>query len=213
MNVELKNDIINKLNEIILINNDDWNNLDINIKIKLIHHYCNILNDNTKQIINYDEKRIPLKSLKPKKLIEYASFNKQTNKKMFIEYLDGIQKITNEFREKYKKKQVHYTYNSISNIEYNRILSLYSKYVYNFLYKYKSIIKVENLYNQLINKNDNKIISNENKIMTLEILENKNNIELKFNNHIIILLEIYLTSNKITNNIPVKFSVKLINKF
>ena len=64
LNSELKKDIINKLEEIIMINQNSWNNLDIKLKIKLIHHYCNFINTQVSEdrtintILNNPNKKI-----------------------------------------------------------------------------------------------------------------------------------------------------------
>ena len=82
LNVELKNDIINKLEEIISINNSTWIDLDTKIKIKLIHHYCNFICNNklSNDICNNDIIRIPLKSLKPKNDENFEKFLKKLQK-------------------------------------------------------------------------------------------------------------------------------------
>jgi hypothetical protein len=225
LNSELKKDIINKLEEIIMINQNNWNNLDIKLKIKLIHHYCNFINTPKNTIlnnindkilerknINNDINIIPLKSIKPKKLIQYSCFNKQYNKKLYNEYLNNIKEVTFNFRNLFTKNKVYHTFNSLPKELYNEILNSYNKTICDFLIKNKNLIIVENLYNNLIGNNNEKIISNINN-ESLEIIEKNNKIELIFNNNIYIILELFLTSNKITNNIPVKFNIKIINKF
>ena len=46
LNDNTKKDIFMKLNDIIKSNiqDENWNNLDTQIKIKIIHHFCNFLN-------------------------------------------------------------------------------------------------------------------------------------------------------------------------
>ena len=123
LNHDIKNEIINSLNKIINIEDNSWNNLDLNLKLKVIHHYCNIFTKNNSINKNDDRKidniYIPLKSLKPKKLIQYANFNKQYNKKLYNEYLDTIQSLTIEHRDMYIKNRKYYTYSSLPKIEYN----------------------------------------------------------------------------------------------
>ena len=142
LNHDIKNEIINSLNKIINIEDNSWNNLDLNLKLKVIHHYCNIFTKNNsinKNDDKYDDKNddknddrkidniyIPLKSLKPKKLIQYANFNKQYNKKLYNEYLDTIQSLTIEHRDMYIKNRKYYTYSSLPKIEYNEILNKYT---------------------------------------------------------------------------------------
>jgi hypothetical protein len=228
LNSELKEDIINKLKEIISIDQNNWNNLDIKLKVKLIHHYCNFIETsnlnnkslnnkslNNKSLIN-DIKIIPLKSIKPKKLVQYSCFNKQYNKKLYNEYLNNIKEVTFNFRNLFTKSKVHHTFNSLPRELYNEILNSYNKTICDFLIKNKNLIITNKLYNNLIGNNDEKIISNidiNTNNESLEIIERNNKIEFIFNDNIHIILELFLTSNKITNNIPVKFNVKIINKF
>jgi hypothetical protein len=216
LNSELKKDIINKLKEIISIDQNNWNNLDIKLKIKLIHHYCNFIetqnSNNNKTLLNNDIKMIPLKSIKPKKLVQYSCFNKQYNKKLYNEYLNNIKEVTFSFRNLFVKNKIYYTFNSLPKELYNEILNSYNKTIYEFLNKNKNLIIINNLYNNLIGNNDEKIFSNIDN-NSFEIIETNNKIELIFSNNIHIILELFLTSNKITNNIPVKFNVKIINKF
>jgi hypothetical protein len=213
---ELKKNIINKLEEIISIEQNNWNNLDVKIKIKLIHHYCNFININNiknDNNINYDVNKIPLKSLRPKKLIQYACFNKQYNKKLYNDYLNDIKEYTTNFRNLFLKNKIYHTFNNLPKELYNNILNSYNKHVCDFLKKNKSLILIDNFYNNLVGNNSNKIITEMNEEKSIEIIEKNNKIELIFNNNIHIILELFLTSNKITNNIPVKFNVKIINKF
>jgi len=218
LNSELKEDIINKLKEIISIDQNNWNNLDLKLKVKLIHHYCNFIEttttnlNNNKSPLNNDIKLIPLKSIKPKKLIQYSCFNKQYNKKLYNEYLNNIKEVTFNFRNLFTKNKVYHTFNSLPKELYNEILNSYNKTIYEFLNKNKNLIIINNLYNNLIGNNNEKIISNIDN-NSFEIIERNNKIELIFNNNIHIILELFLTSNKITNNIPVKFNIKIINKF
>jgi len=216
LNLELKNDIINKLEEIISLKNDNsWVNLDTKIKIKLIHHYCNFINENklSEKLSTNDIIKIPLKSIKPRKFIQYTCFNKQNNKKLFNEYLNIIRYYTFNFRNSFLKNNIYYTYNNMPKDVYNNIINLYNKHIYDFLIKNKNSISIDNLYNNLLGNNNEKLINSNNKPTILDILENKNRLELIFNNNINIILELVITSNKITNNIPVKYIVKLINKF
>ena len=239
LNSELKKNIINKLEEIISINQNCWNNLDVKLKIKLIHHYCNFINtsnfDKTgiqridqiiadqatsgviiipeeSMFINNDINKIPLKSIKPKKLVQYACFNKKYNKKLYNDYLNSIKEFTFNFRNLFIKNKVYYTFNNLPKELYNEILDSYTKIVCDFLNKNKNLILIENLYNNLLDNNSDKIISKLD-FKTLEIIHKNNKLELIFNSNILIILELFLTSNKITNNIPVKFNVKIINKF
>jgi len=208
LNHDIKNEIINSLNKIINIEDNSWNNLDLNLKLKVIHHYCNIFTKNN-SITKNDNIYIPLKSIKPKKLIQYANFNKQYNKKLYNEYLNEIQDLTIEHRNAYINNRKYYTYSSLPKNEYNEILNKYTTVIYNFLTKYIKEININNLYNELLGNNIDKIITIKNNNININIQNNK--IELIFNN-IEIIMELLFASNKITNNIPVKFQLKLINK-
>ena len=84
LSANLQDNIINKISDIINTNDVVWNNLELNIKLKFIHHYCNyFVNDKN---TNWNIISIPLKNIKPKKLIQFAGFNKQTNCSLFNEY-------------------------------------------------------------------------------------------------------------------------------
>jgi hypothetical protein len=125
--------------------------------------------------------------------------------------LNTIKEFTFNYRNLFIKNKVYYTFSSLPRDIYNNILNSYNKCIYDFLNKNKNLIMIDNFYNNLVGNNNKNIISN--KIESLEILEKDNNIELIFNNNINIILELFITSNKITNNLPLKFIVRLINKF
>jgi hypothetical protein len=209
----VKDEIILKLNNIININDSKWNELDINLKTKIIHHYCNFFNKSNNSIINWNIINIPLKSIKPKKLIELTGINKNFNKLLFNDYNNLILKYTFDFRNKYldkSEKKIYYNYSNLPKFDYNEILSNYNKIVYNFIINNKKSININKLYNNIIGSNTNKIITNiEPKNFYLNINENK--IEFVFNNNVTILCELILVNDKITNNIPVKYYIKLIN--
>jgi hypothetical protein len=101
--VLFKEQIVKKINEIISLDDAEWNKLDLNIKLKYIHHFCsNIENDTDKS------NDIPLKSLKPKKIIQYCGISNINNKHLYCEFNKLVLNYTNEFRNKYinvKKKQ------------------------------------------------------------------------------------------------------------
>jgi hypothetical protein len=147
-NSNIKENIIEGINSIINMNDSTWNNIDINIKLKLIHHYCNIFNKN---INNYDFLSIPLKSIKPKKLIEFAGFNKKINNELFNEYRKSIIDFTKKFRIECHSLK----YNTIINLENNYYLDLLNNYnliVYNFLIKNYKNITAKNLFYKLSKK-------------------------------------------------------------
>jgi hypothetical protein len=95
------------------------------------------------------------------------------------------------------------------------IINNYNINIYNFLNTNIDIIDSKQLFNNLIIGNHQKIINlNEKdniKINKITFLDKYINIE--FNNSIIIELELYLTSVKITSNIPAKYKIFLKNIF
>ena len=70
------------------------------------------------------------------------------------------------------------------------------------------------LFDNIIGANRTKLIySKTTPIKILEIKYNNNNLDIEFNNNIIIKLELNLTSERITSNIPVLYKINLINNF
>lgn len=212
LNSNIKNQIISSIKNIININESSWNELDKNLKTKIIHHYCNIFNNsNDKNNIDWDIISIPLKSIKPKKFIQIYGINKNNHKKLFNDYLDKIQKYTICFRNKFCiKDKKYFIYSNLPKNEYNNILNNYNEILYNFITENKKNIDICKFYNNIIGSNNNKIICSDKPVeFDIKIINNK--IEIIFNNNINILLELVFDSDKITNNIPVKYIVKLTN--
>ena len=74
MDNSLKNIIIDKLNDILNINNDYWNNLDKNFKLKYIHRFCNYLekNKNIENIENIEN----IKNIENINQIDYSKVSR-----------------------------------------------------------------------------------------------------------------------------------------
>ena len=209
--LSLETDIFikNKLLEIVNHKDNEWDKLDINLKTKIIHNYCNKF---LKQNLECEIK-IPLKSIKPKKFIQFCGFSKQKNKEIYKLYLDNYLKYTFLFREKYKncKDKKIYNYNHLPLIERDEILYDLNKIVYDTIIQNISLIKFDLLYSNLLASNTNKIcLINNNYNLKIEI--NNKELLLIFNENIIVKLNLILIGDKITNNIPVKYNISLLNK-
>lgn len=215
LNNELKTKIINNLSEIINYDEKIWNDININIKLKIIHHFCNyFLNKNVNN--NWDIIKIPLKNIRPKKLIQYAGFNKKHLTNLFNIYKNDILKYTFSYRNNYVKNNKYYSFNNLPKNEYNLIMNNYNNIVYNFLNSNLDVIEYKQLFQELVGNNKDKIIDNNinyNNFKISNIINNENNINILFNNNIEIKLELYLTSERITNNISAKYKISLINNF
>jgi hypothetical protein len=223
----VKNNIIESLDKILNFNNKDWNNLDINIKTKLIHHYCSIILKKSKvncvsmssfssnTTNEFDQISIPLKSIKPKKLIQYAGFSKNYNKNLYNSFNQIILDYTFEYRNTFfnkNKNMNYYTFSSLPKDKYDNLINQYNKLVYDFLINNIDMISHTQLYEKLIGNNTDKlIILNKSKKVNFDIKDNI--IIIKFDNSIKIICELCLTNDKITNNIPIKYFLKLVNYF
>lgn len=204
------NIIMESVNNIINMNIEDWNLVIKDNKIKILHNICNDLKCNVNKGII-----ISLKSLKPKKFIQYCNFSKLTNKLYYNEFKENILNYTFEFRNKYvdKKKRIYYTYNNLSNDDYNKIINDYNVIVYNFLIKYQKYINTNLLYNMLLGNNKEKIICDPNNKNSININIKDNAIILNFNKNITIVMKLLLKSNIITNNLPVVYSISVTNDY
>ena len=211
---------MSEISKLISMNISDWNIISIENKIKILHNMCKnyICNKNDKTVI------FSLKSLKPKKLIQYCNFSNLNNKTHYNEFKKNILDYIFEFRSKYvdKKKRVYYTYNNLSSIDYNKIITDYNNIVYNFLIKYQNHINFDFLYNALIGNNKDKLISND--INKSNDKPNKSNdkpfisinndvITIQFNKNIVIVMKLIINSNVITNNIPMLYSITVNNNY
>ena len=137
INNDFKDALVNKINGILDLDDEHWNNLDKKMKLKYIHRLCNYLEDN--KIEKLETLTIPLKSIKPKKLIQYCGISNQYNKNLYLQFNKSILDYTYNFRNKYVKipKRQHYTYNSLPAKEYNQILNDFNEITYLFMNKNK----------------------------------------------------------------------------
>ncbi len=218
LNDKVKKDIFLKLNEIIDIQDESWNKLDFQIKTKIIHHFCNFLgcvsiyNSNNNLSNNIT---IPLKSNKPKKLVEFMGINKNYNSNLFSEFNKTMLDYTFVFRNIYKvndSNRKYYTFNNLPKQNYNEILSSINNIVYNFICKYKKFISTSRFYNNILGSNQKKLIIENNHPKDFNIQIENHFLFVKFSNDIQLKLELFYTSDKITKNIPVKYNIKLINE-
>ena len=203
-----KNILVDKINEILNLDNEQWNILDKKIKLKYVHRLFSYLENN--KIDNFESISIPLKSIKPKKMIQYCGISNLNNKELYLQFNNSVLEYTRDFRKKYINvgKRQFYTYNSLVKEEYNNILNVYNKIIYTFINQNK--IDIKNLLKFTVGTNFDKLIINSNQNFEYKINYSENLINLTTNDFIIIFTLSY-TSNNITNNIPVKYCVKLIN--
>ena len=228
ISLNIKEKIINNLNDILNLQDDTWTNLDTKIKLKVIHNFCNLLQKNSINtnfdniLIENTSINIPLKNLRPKKLIQFCGINKQTNLNIYEEFRKNIININKEFRINYNSNNKNYCFANLSKINYDSLLNNYNYNIYNFLMNNINIINSKYFYNNLIGENqqkiicekiktNNKLFQDNLKIKQINYKDKLLNIE--FNNNVSLQMEIYLTSEKITNNIPAKYKINLINIF
>ncbi len=221
----IKEKILSGLNEIINLNDDMWNNLDPDIKFKIIHNLCGKLHSisNTRENFNIEtfvethshiQIQIPLKNIRPKKLIQLCGINKQFNFGTFEEFKKNTLDTNREFRKNYNKSNGHHCYASISKNQYDILLNEYNNKIYLFMQNNLDKINSNKLYLNLLGENVKKVISDKNTLIEIKNIHcDKNIINIEFNNGINAQLELYLTSEKITQHIPAKYSIKLINIF
>lgn len=226
---KIKKNILTKLLDIINIEDLNWSNLSLDLKFKIIHNLCNYLknsvNFKSSKELEYNETNnnlintinIPLKNQRPKKIIELSGINKQSNSELFEEFRKKFILINKEFRKKYNQKNKYYCYANLSDSKYKSILSDYNQNVFDFINKNINKIDTNKFFNNLIGGNNNKIINITNnvnsniKINKISYIDEFINIE--FDNQVIIILQLYLTSEKITSNIPAKYKLYLTNIF
>lgn len=209
---QLKNTLIDKINDIINLNNDEWNNFNKNIKLKYIHRLCNMIETQDNNKLN--ELTIPLKSIKPKKLIQFCGYSKNNNNSIYYDFNQSILNYTFSFRQQYVniKNKKYYTFSNLPKNEYTLILNDINNIVFCFMNKNK--FNINNLIKSLTGTNFDKIIFNINNINNLNdnynLILNENIIELKYEKFKIIFT-LKFSTNNITNNIPVKYYINLIN--
>jgi hypothetical protein len=220
-----KTNILTKLDDIVNIEDPEWSNLGIDLKLKIVHNLCNFLKNNinsnsTKQLFqsnNFEinSLNIPLKNQRPKKIIEFGGINKQSNTELFDEFKKNIIITNKEFRKTFNSKNKNYCFANLSNDKYQLIINNYNLGIYNFINKNIDKIDSNKLFNNLIGCNQQKIICSNNKsnLKINKITHIDEFLNIEFNNDISIKLELYLTSEKITSNIPAKYKIFLTNIF
>lgn len=208
---------MSEISKLIKMNISDWNIISIENKIKILHNMCkNYICDNRDKGVIFS-----LKSLKPKKLIQYCNFSNLSNKIYYNEFKKNILDYTFEFRSIYvdKKKRTYYTYNNLSSIDYNKIITDYNKIVYNFLIKYQKHINFDFLYDMLIGNNKDKLITPAHTMSTRNdnkgpcIFMKGDIITIQFNKNIVIVMKLIINSNIITNNLPMLYSITINNDY
>lgn len=211
LSVETKKLIYDGLSSVMNLNACDWSILNNEIKIKILHNIIGFFLFNTFFVDSC--LNIPIKSIKPKKLIMFCNFNKKNNTSILNIYNKSILDYTNDFRNNFIniKNKIYYTFDNMPIDIYNKIIEGYIIIIFNTIYNNLKLIDIDYLYNNLLNNNINKVISNEK--LTLSIIMNNNELILYFNNNITINLSLIINKNKITNNLPVFFKINLINKF
>jgi len=204
--------IYDKLLSIVNLDISDWYIISKDIKIKILHNFLTFILFNTFSFSN--TLNIPIKSIKPKKLIMFCNMNKQKNMNIFSKYQKEVLAYTNKFRDKYKNcvDRVYYTFDELPREDYNNILGDYNDIVYNTINENIGLVDIKNLYIRLINNNSNKVISDNDLSFTIK-KEGYNELLIKFNENIIVNLSLITNKNKITNNLPLFYKIKLINKF
>lgn len=224
-----KTNILTKLDDIVNIEDPEWSNLGFDLKLKIVHNLCNFFKNNInsnsnpnsiKQIFQSNNFEInsldiPLKNQRPKKIIEFGGINKQSNTELFDEFRKNIIIINKEFRKTFNSKNKNYSFANLSNDKYQLIINNYNLGVYNFINKNIDKIDSLKLFNNLIGGNQKKIICSNDKsnLKINKITHIDEFLNIEFNNDISIKLELYLTSEKITSNIPAKYKIFLTNIF
>lgn len=208
INDEIKDNIYNKLKSIIELEDISWNKIDIINKIRYLHHTLNLFDNTKKTNINLIE--IPLKSVKPRKLINLCGFNKKHL--LFKDFLNEHHKFTFEYRDNYKKKKIYYRINNLPKNESNKLLISYNLIIFNKLDNNINIINSNLLYDNLLFKNTDKIINLSDKI-TINLIYLEFGFYIIFNECLKILFTLVFSSDNITNNLSLIYLVKLINNF
>lgn len=225
----IKSNILTKLDDIINIEEPNWSSLGIDLKLKIVHNLCNFLKNNmdshtNTHLINqnYHEKsikntiNIPLKNQKAKKIIELGGINKQTNSELFNQFRKELVMMNKDFRKTFNSKNKQYCFGNLSNAKYQSIINDYNKNIFKFLNSNIDKIDTIKLYSNLLGSNQQKIVNlHDNKsILKINKITHINEfLNIEFNNDVSIKLELFLTSEKITSNIPAKYKISLTNIF
>ena len=189
--------INNKLLEILNIQNNDWNQLTEQEKIRVLHRLLATINKKeSKNVI------ILLQNSKPKKLIlSYCGFNKKTEmyKKFWIQMLT----YTRNYRKQIDKK-IYQRYSNLPQLIYKKILNEINFIVYTIINDNKDKIDITFLYNNIMQNNVDKTINNN--ITELKIEYNENILLFKFNS-VHITFKLIFSKDIIGNEIPVKYII------
>jgi hypothetical protein len=179
----------------------------------MIHHFCNFLNKENKLNLSNNLLSIPLKSLKAKKIIQIAGIDKLNNKNLYNNFNLKILDYTFQFRNNFlNKKKRYYVFSNMPKTVYNSILEEYNKIIYDFIIENISYINSTILYEGFVSNNKDKLITNFYP-KSFKIFNLGSGLKIEFDNNIQIICELFYSSDKITNNIPVKYKNKLINIF
>ena len=90
--------IFDKLQSIVNLDISDWYLINKDIRIKILHNFLSFILFNTFSFNNV--LNIPIKSIKPKKLVMFCNMNKQKNVNIFNKYNKEVLAYTNKFRDK-----------------------------------------------------------------------------------------------------------------
>ena len=242
LSLNIKSNILRKLDDIVNIEDPNWSSLGIDLKLKIVHNLCNFLKNNInshtntnthlinqnyqnhKSHQNYQENliensiNIPLKNQRAKKIIEFGGINKQTNSELFNEFRKELVMINKDFRKTFNSKNKQYCFGNLSCNKYQSIINNYNQNIFKFLNSNIDKIDSNKLYTNLIggSGNQQKIIdlsANVNKLKINKITYIDKFLNIEFNNDVSIKLELFLTSEKITSNIPAKYKISLTNVF
>lgn len=221
----IKKNIMTKLDDIINIEDPNWSSLGIDLKLKIVHNLCNFLKNNTNtntHLLNQEHQNkensinIPLKNQRAKKIIELGGINKQTNSELFNEFRKELVMMNKNFRKTFNAKNKQYCFGNLSDTKHQSILNNYNENIYKFLSSNMDKIDTTKLYVNLLSGNQQKIINlstDVNKLKINKITYINEFLNIEFNNDVSIKLELFLTSEKITSNIPAKYKILLTNIF
>ena len=227
----IKTYIMTKLDDIINIEDPDWSSLGIDLKLKIVHNLCNFLKNNinldtntniNSYLLNQEHQNkdnsinIPLKNQRAKKIIELCGINKQTNSELFNEFRKELVSMNKNFRKTFNAKNKQYCFANLSDEKHQSILNNYNENIYKFISSNMDKIDTTKLYANLLSGNQQKIINlhtNANKLKINKITYINEFLNIELNNDVTIKLELFLTSEKITSNIPTKYKISLTNIF
>ena len=209
---------------------DEWNSFNKKMKLKYIHRICSVVendeNINDKGMFEnvilkdiLEPLNIPIKSVKPKKLIQHLGFCKTVFNNEFKIFKQLMLDYTMNYRKIYmpKNNRIYYRWSTMDKQEKLQIMNDVNKIVYTFIKDKK--INIQNFLNSILSTNFEHVIL-KNKLDFLNIDINIDEAQLlfyfKYNENqnvspLTLIFKLELTSDNITNNIPVIYRVKLIN--